>query len=307
MVKVSQLLIGLLVCLTIHLQAQDDVVKIDTELVSVPATVLDRNGKFVGGLERSNFSIFENGIQQEIVLFNAVDEPFTVMMVLDTSGSMKSFMPLLADAASEFVRQLRPNDKVFAVKFSDQIESIFPVTRVADLKPSFKLIPKSREGETIIYDAVDHALKKMRSIKGRKAIILFSDGVGVGIASAKGTLRDAEEQEALIYTIQFGSFPEKPSGGVSQKVYKQRIDEINSYMRDLALKTGGKPFHIDKIENLSETFRQVAQELGQQYTLGYYPEKSGKGGERRKITVKVDIPNVAVRSRNEVVFRKSGK
>ncbi|MBK9528802.1 MAG: hypothetical protein IPO41_10900 [Acidobacteria bacterium] len=78
-------------------------------------------------------------------------------------------------------------------------------------------------------------------------------------------------------------------------------------MRDLALKTGGKPFHIDKIENLSETFRQVAQELGQQYTLGYYPEKSGKGGERRKITVKVDIPNVAVRSRNEVVFRKSGK
>lgn len=298
------LAVSILLCVTASLAGQDEVIRVDTNLVSIPVSVTDRDGRFALGLKKENFLIFENGIQQEIDVFEAVETPFSVMLVLDTSGSMESFMPTLADAASEFVRQLRPEDRVMAVKFSDQIESLFPLTRVADLKTSFKLVPKSREGDTIVYDAVDHALKKMRSIKGRKAILFFSDGVGVGIASAKGTLRDAEEQEALIYTIQFGSFAEKPMGGVSEKFYRQRIEEINSYMRDLAMKTGGRPFHIDNIENLSATFRQVAKELGQQYTLGYYPERPGKNGERRKINVKVDIPNVAVRSRNEVVFKK---
>ena len=286
-------------------KAQNDVLSISTDLVSVPVSVFDRSGKFVGGLNSDSFSLFENDLKQEIVHFDSTSAPFTVLMVLDTSGSMTEFMPDLARAANAFLRQLRPDDQVMAIKFSDQIENLFPLTRVRDFRESIKLKPKSREGDTILYDAVDYALKRMRTIKGRRAIVLFSDGVGVGIASAFGTLRDAEEQEALIYTIQFGSFSSEPTNGVSRKAYLKRIEEINGYMRNLALKTGGSSYHIETIVNIDKTFRQIAQELGQQYTLGYYPDETGKNGERRKIKVKVNVPNAVVRSRNEVIYKKS--
>lgn len=168
-----------------------------------------------------------------------------------------------------------------------------------DLKKGIKIKQRLGEGDTIIYDAIDSALRKMKKIRGRKAIVVFSDGVGTGIATAKGNFKDAEEQEALIYTIKFGEFAAEPPSYVSKKHYFERIEEINAYMRDLALKTGGRNFQLEEIADLEKTFREIANELDQQYSLGYYPKQLEKGQKRqvRQIKVKVRQPNLVVRAR----------
>ena len=145
------------------------------------------------------------------------------------------------------------------------------------------------------------AQKMMKKIRGRKAIILFSDGRGSGLnASAKSNLRDAEEQEVLIYTVQFGAFS-LPSPYVDEKRFFKWREIANSYMRDLARKTGGRHYQIENITDLGNTFGEIADELGRQYSLGYYPKTEGKKGERRQIKVKVRQPNLSVRARDSYV------
>ena len=288
-------------------QVDEDVVRVDTSLVTIPATVLDREGRYITNLKKEDFQIFENGIKQDVEFFEQVDQPFTVFLLLDTSGSMRDYLPDLTSAANVFVDKLRPDDQLVAAEFSDQVHQLFKATRIKDLRKGISLTQRAREGDTIVYDAVDFALKKTNKIRGRKAIILFSDGVGTGIATAKGTLKDAEEQEAIIYTVQFGSFPAEPPNYVSGKQYFKRIEEINGYMRDLAQKTGGRQYHIEDISNLEQTFGMIVDELSRQYSIGYYPKLSGKVGERKQIKVKVNLPNVAVRSRDSYVVGNSKK
>lgn len=282
--------------------AQDDVIRVDTDLVNVPVTVFDRDGRYVTNLKKDDFQIYENGVEQELAVFEPSEKPFTVLLLLDVSGSMKDYLGDLARAANAFVSKLRPDDALMVVAFSDQVNTLTESTKIRDFNGGIKLKSKAREGDTIIYDAVNQALRKMKKIRGRKAIVLFSDGVGVGIATAKGTLRDAEEQEALIYTIKFGTHSDDPPSYVSKKYYFKRIEEIEGYMRDLALKTGGRNYQMKDIADLGTTFSEVADELGRQYSLGYYPKAEGKKGERRQINVKVRQPNLVVRARETYVI-----
>jgi VWFA-related protein len=298
---VIQVLLLVFVVSSTNAYAQNEVIRVDTSLVTVPATVIDRNGRYVTNLKKEDFQIFEDGVEQEVALFEPTEQSFTALFLLDTSGSMKDFIADLARAANAFVSKLRPNDQLIAVTFSDQINTLFQATKIRDLQAGIKLKQRMREGDTIVYDAVDHALKNMKKVRGRKAIVLFSDGVGTGIATAKGTLRDAEEQEALIYTVQFGTFSAKPPKNASKKYYFKRIEEINGYMRDLALRTGGRYYHIEEIADLEKTFGEVAEELGRQYSLGYYPKKTPEAGQRRQIKVKMRQPNLVVRARDSYI------
>lgn len=281
--------------------AQDEVIRVDTNLITIPTAVLSRDGRYVANLKKEDFQIFEDGVEQEIDYFEPTEQPFTILLLLDVSGSMEAYLGNLAFAANIFVRKLRPDDKLIAVTFSDQINILLEPTKIKDFEGRIKLKQKLREGDTVLYDAVDRALKKMRKIQGRKAIVLFSDGVGTGLATAKGTIRTAEEQEALIYTIKFGTDPVEPPSYVSKKSYFKRVEEIEGYMRDLAVKTGGRNYQIEAISDLEKTFGAIADELGQQYSLGYYPKTEGKKGERRQIKVKVRQPNLAVQARNGYV------
>ncbi len=281
--------------------AQDEPIRVETDLVRVPATVLDRDGRYITKLKKEDFQIFEDGVEQEIDYFESTEQPFTILLLLDVSGSMKAFLGNLALAANVFVRKLRPDDKLIVVTFSDQINTLLEPTKIKDFEGRIKLKQKLLEGDTILYDAVERALKKMRKIQGRKAIVLFSDGVGTGLATAKGTIRTAEEQEALIYTIKFGTDPVERPSYANRKSYFKRVEEIEGYMRDLAVKTGGRNYQIEVISDLESTFGTIADELGQQYSLGYYPKTEGKKGERRKIKVKVRQPNLAVQARNGYV------
>lgn len=298
----SHIFILVLVIFAIDSIAQEDVIRVDTNLVSVPVTVLDRDGRYVINLKKEDFQIFEDGIEQEIEIFESTDEPFTVLLLLDNSGSMNNFIPQLINAANTFIQQLRPDDKLSVSTFSSggAVNRLFKPTRVAELKTGIKIKPRVGDGTTTTFDAVDYALRKMKDITGRKAIVLFSDAELYGIySSAKSNLRDAEEGESLIYTVKFGSFSyTHPNIGMDEKRYNDWIKEIDQYMNDLAVKTGGRPFKVENINNLPETFRMVVEELGRQYRLGYYIKETEKKKKSRQIKVKVRKPNLVVRTRS---------
>lgn len=285
-------------------QSQVDVIRVDSSLVTVPATVLDREGRYITNLKKEDFHVFENGIEQEMAVFEAIEQPFTVLLLLDRSGSMSNYMNDLARAANAFVGQLRPDDQIIAATFADNEDILVQVTKIKDLKKGIKIKQHSDDRNTMVYDAVDFALKKMKKIRGRKAIIVFSDGGGSGIfASAKSNLRDAEENEALIYTMQFNTFFKVVPSYLDKKTYYERVEVANKYMRDLAQATGGRNYQIENIADLEKTFGAVAEELRRQYTLGYYPKQLTAG--RKQIKVKVSQPNLVVKARDSYVVQPS--
>jgi Ca-activated chloride channel family protein len=288
---------------------QDDVIRVDTNLVTVHVTVLDRDGRYVTNLKKEDFQIFEDEIEQEIDYFETVEQPFTVMLLLDNSGSMKFFIPQLVNAVNTFVQQLRPDDKLSVVTFSSggMVNRLFKPTKVAELKTRIKIEHRVGEGTTTTFDAVDYALKKMKEIKGRKAIVLFSDGELYGLySSAKNNLRDAEEGESLIYTVKFGSYPyTHPSIRNDEKKYSNFTREVDQYLNGLAEKTGGRPFQVNKINNLEETFKMVVEELGRQYSLGFYVKETEKKKKLPQIKVKVRKTNLVLRTRSSYVVESN--
>lgn len=286
---------------------QDDVVRVDTNLVTIPARVMDRDGRYIDDLRKGDFQVFEDGVKQEIAFFAPVEEPFTILFLLDVSGTIFRLVDV-ARAANAFASQLRPDDQLMAISFADTtwMNVLLQPTKINELHRQIKLRNGNNRGDTLIYDAVDDALKRMKKIHGRKAIVLFSNGRGSGLfANSKSTLRKAEEQDALIYTVQFDtSVPAVLHFANRQDVLK-RFEEAKNYMSNLAQKTGGRYFEIETLPDLKNAFGQVAEELRRQYTLGYYPQKSLAAGQRRQIRVKVSLPNLVVRARDSYIVDKN--
>lgn len=284
---------------------QDDVIRVDTNLVTIPATVMDRNGRYVTDLQKENFQIVEDGIEQEVAFVAPVEQPFTILFLLDVSSSMGFSMEDLAEAANAFVSQLRPDDKLIAASFDDWVKVMCEDTKVSDLRKPIKL---QRGNSTWLYHAVDYALKRMKKTqgRGRKAIVLFSDGMDSrNFVSGKGNLRDAEEQDAVIYTVQFNSaLFWSPFVKQNRKEFDKSIEVANNYMKNLAVKTGGRAYEVESLTDLRKTFGRVADELRRQYSLGYYPKKRLEQGERRQIKVKVTMPNLVVRFRESYTVDK---
>ncbi|MDQ3744005.1 MAG: VWA domain-containing protein, partial [Acidobacteriota bacterium] len=180
-------------------------------------------------------------------------------------------------------------------------------------------------GGTGLYDAVDTIIRQRLSrIRGRKAIVLFTDGVDTASRAAtyQGTLRRAEELDAMAYSIQYNtyddvmkglqsSFSQGGANGSGQAVTArgERLDvayaRANRYLRSLADETGGRFFYADTLNHLKEVFTRIAQELREQYSIGYYAKDLGPGTERRRIKVRVGVPGVAVRARTGYVYKPS--
>lgn len=289
-----------------HQGISDDVVRLEANLVTVPTVVMDRDGRYITDLRREDFQIFEDGVEQDVAFFAPVEQPFTILFLLDTSSSMTPYRADLAQAANALLGQLRPDDQIIAASFYKWTDVLFKA-RVSELHKDIKLkFWQGADCSTMIYDVVDDALKRMKKIGDRKAIVLFSDGIGTGnFATAKSNLRDVEESDVLIYTVQFGTFPTAPPRDVSRKAYFKQIDEINYYMRDLAQRTGGRRYQVESVSDLRRTFGLVANELRRQYSLGYYPTKRLEAGQRRQIKVRVRLPNLVVRARDSYIVRPS--
>lgn len=184
---------------------ENEVLKVETNLVTMPVSVLDREGRFVSGLQQRDFKIFENGVEQKVGYFQSVEQPFTVILMLDVSPSTQWQIEDIQNAADTFVDQLRPTDKVLVISFDERVHVLSNVT--SDRYQLHNAIHRSRFGDgTSLYEAVDHVLQQeLNQIQGRKAVVLFTDGVDTTSRSAsyESTVKDAEEADGLFYTIRY--------------------------------------------------------------------------------------------------------
>ena len=182
-----------------------DVLKVETNLVTMPVSVLDRDGRFVSGLQQRDFKIFENGVEQKVGYFQSVEQPFTVVLMIDVSPSTQWQIEDIQNAADAFIEQLRPTDKVLVISFDERVHVLSNVT--SDRYQLHNAIRRSRFGDgTSLYEAVDHVLEQeLSQIQGRKAVVLFTDGVDTTSQSATydSTVKQAEEADGLFYTIRF--------------------------------------------------------------------------------------------------------
>jgi VWFA-related protein len=315
--------------------SEGDVVRIDTNLVTVPVSVLDRQGRFISDLRREQFSVFENGVEQKLAYFESTEKPFTVALLLDTSGSTFFHLWEIKEAAINFAKQLRPQDRVLVVTFDRLIMLLTEATNDRNVVTEVVERNAITGFSTRLYDALDIVIKtRLNKIEGRKAIVLFTDGVDTGSyqATYESTLHEVEELDGLIYPIQYDTtdfvdaqtrtnatietttisgrhFPTRSSSRITYGTPKASgpgtsigdYKLADQYLHHLATKTGGRLYAANDRAQLNTAYSKIAEELRHQYSIGYYPQTTLQSGERREIKVRVDQPDVAVRARDSYV------
>jgi VWFA-related protein len=314
-----------------------DVIRVSTTLVTIPVSVMDRDGRYVPNLQKEEFRIWEDGVEQEVAFFQSVDKPFSVVLMLDTSPSTEFRLEDIQNAAITFVNQLRRDDKVMVVSFNDDIKILSEFTTDRN-KLERAILRADTHSGTRLYDAIDIVInRELSRVQGRKAIVLFTDGVDTTSRQAdyQSNIMDAQELDALIYPVQYDTSEDMNANNNSNSrgVWDDILDGIfgggkrrggrrnggggsrpargtdrydyelaNRYLMELANSTGGREYQADSLENMSMAFGNVAEELRRQYSIGYYPKRPPQPGQRRQIRVRARQPNLAVRARDSYIF-----
>jgi Ca-activated chloride channel family protein len=266
--------------------AQQPTFKTGTQLVPVYVTVTDSAKRLVPGLVKEDFEVLDNGKPAPIVLFDSEVQPITVVVMLDTSGSMTATLDLLKAAAEQFLLRLLPEDRGKVGAFNDKIQFAGDFTSDRD-----ELIASLRDldygNPTRLYDAVDASLEELRGIDGRRAILVFTDGEDTYSKVGRGRVLDrARAEEVMIYAI-----------GLESNFFNgvQRVrSRPDRGLKGLADETGGGYFELKRTDELGPTFTRVAQELHSQYSLAFAPATDAKV---HKLEVKVKKPGMTARAR----------
>jgi len=384
-------------------EQQVETLKINTNLVTVPVIATTIEGNYVPDLKKEEFTVIEDGQPQEIAFFAAVSAPFHVVLLIDTSASTEDKLGAIRRAATAFLDQLQSADRVKIISFDNEVKELIDFT--SDRTALKNAIYKTEAGRgTKLYDAFELALDSIRPIQGRKAIVLFTDGVDLRSDNAtfESSLRGLDEEGVIVYPIRYdtraeteriardtsepalptidvirkspggstaptfpsdepnpvpnnrpktGPFglptaadilrgrrqdpndplpdpnrlpPNGPTGrpdhdprevGVPPtdtsrpSIHRTRSDDsigmmldslylkADSYLSDLATKSGGRVLRADTIESLPDAFARIAAELRTQYSIGYYPTNKTHDDQYRKIKVTTTRRNVVVRAR----------
>ncbi len=316
----------------------DEVITVETNLVTLPVSVIDRDGRFISGLKQQDFQIFEDGQLQQIEYFASIEQPFTVVLLIDVSNSTAFKINEIQSAAIAFTNQLRRDDRLMVISFDDHIRVLCEPTSNRDVMREAILQTKFAGG-TSLYDAVEYSIERLQKIEGRKAIVLFTDGVDTTSkrTNSSQTIRDAEEMDALIYPIRYDTFSDMNSGntrtttnnsgggllgkiligilsggnvsvgnggsGTSREDYRKG----QVYLEDLARVSGGRHFVASTYSNLSSSFNGIAEELRRQYSIGYYPSVEGQNGQRKQVKVKTNQAGQIVRTKNSYIVGENEK
>ena len=272
----------------------DEVLRVETNLITIPVSVFDRNGLYIPGLRQKEFKVFEDGVEQEIAYFGTSDKPVTVALLLDTSPSTEYKIDEIHSAAESFVEQLGPQDSVMVIEFNSSVKVQTEAT--TDREKIVKAIYRAKFGEgTSLYNAVDEALRKQLSkITGRKAVVLFTDGVDTTSRknSYDSTLTFAEESDSLVFPIYYNTFFENSFGGglggINGGIIPRQTRNMGSgtsaegyalgrkYLEDLANATGGRVFRPESTPGgLDAAFQGIAEELRQAVQHRLRPKRRG--------------------------------
>ena len=268
-------------------QSEDDVVKIDSSVVVLNATIVDASGNAVGGLTQPLFKIFEDGVEQQIEFFAAEETPFAAVILLDTSGSMEERVSLARSAAIQFLGGLRINDSAAIYKFDSKVDLIQGFSNSRDINE--KIFDVESRGMTALNDAVYLAATELeKRPEKRRAIIVLSDGRDTFSGkSADKALKAALAANASIYTVDMSALN---TSGVERA-------QNQGALRNFAEKTGGIFIKTPGGVAMREAFKDIVEELGVQYTLGYQPANTKTDGKWRALELRVSRPNLTIRTR----------
>ena len=293
----------------------DQTIRIAVEMVSLPVVVTTRDGQRITDLKKEDFQVFEDGVPQEISGFAPTDEPISVALALDTSGSTEQKLARIQNEAIHFVNLLHPDDSVAIVSFAQEVNLLEDFTIDRD-RNAYGIKETRPGGWTVLYEAVWLALEDvLKPVQERKALVLFTDGVDTASrkASQKETLELAKETRATIYAVYFNTerdlysrqpgptvggipLPGGPSiirsgppiygpGGPGSSTIEYMAGR--EYLKKLAEFSGGAVFDALQMDDLGPTFEQIAKELASQYSVGYYSTNTKRDGKFRKVEVKV--------------------
>ena len=268
-------------------QTDDDIVTVDSSIVLVNATILDKSGKTVGGLTEKQFKVFEDGIEQKIESFAAEETPFAAVILLDTSGSMESRVSLARSAAIKFLEGLRIDDNAAIYNFHSKVELVQDFSNSRDIVE--RIFDLKADGMTVLNDAVFKAAELLAARKEkRRAIIVLSDGADTQSKKSQDkALKAANAAGATIYTIDMSS----PDATLKEKA------QNHSALKSFADKTGGTFVATPGGNGMRDAFKRIVEELGNQYTLAYSPKDARKDGKFHTIEVTVAKPNLTIRTR----------
>jgi Ca-activated chloride channel homolog len=287
------LLVAVVLGVSVTLGAQQPTFRSATQTVPLYITVTDSAGRLVPNLTKEDFTVLDNGVPQEITVFDGTVRPITSVVMLDTSGSMTLNLDFMKAAAEQFIIRLLPEDKAMVGAFNNKVE--FASTGFTndrdDLSRSIRELDFGNA--TRLWDAADQSLEQLQGVEGRRVIVLFTDGDDQGSSSSQGKVIDrSRADEVMIYAIGLESVymgapgrmvRTRPAGG----------------LRRIADETGGGYFELKKTEELGPAFTRVAQELHSQYLLGFTPKNLD--GKVHKLEVRSKDPSNKARARRSYV------
>jgi Ca-activated chloride channel family protein len=268
-------------------QDDDEVVKVDSSIVVLNASISDSAGRQVNGLKQSQFRVFEDGVEQSISFFTAESTPFAAAILIDTSGSMEQRVSLARSAAIKFLDGLRSEDVAAIYNFDSRVKQVQDFSNTRDLTDAF--FDLKANGMTVLNDAIRLAATALaaRSEK-RKAIIVLSDGEDTqSSSSSEKALKTALAADVLIYTVDMSSVE---SGG------KQRVQN-QGVLKNFAEKTGGFFISTPGGVAMRDAFQKIVTELGNQYTIGYQPLTTKTDGKWHALELRISRPNLTIRTR----------
>jgi Ca-activated chloride channel family protein len=257
---------------------------VDTTLVLIPVTVTDPSNRFVLGLRKADFHVFEDGVEQTVTHFSGEDAPLSIGLLFDASGSMDDKLRTSRKAAMQFLQTMNPQDEVFLIRFGDHAEVEAGFTHEID-QIQTKLAAIQPGGLTALLDAAEMGLREMKKATNtRKAILIVSDG---GDNNSKYTSSQIQSlvREADVQVYAMGVFEPPLFSGLSK-------EEVTGpkLLGELAEQTGGRAFTASDPNDLPSVASRIGIELRNQYVLAYSPKNQAKDGKYRKVEVKVTQP-----------------
>jgi Ca-activated chloride channel homolog len=276
-------------------QQPSGVFRAGIEVVSLNVTVVDAQNHYVTDLREEEFSVFEDGAKQELTFFNRTNLPIALSLLIDTSASMEQRLQTAQDAAIGFARRIRTQDMAQIVDFDSRVQIAQGFTNKPDeLERAIR--STSAGGSTALHNAVYISLKELAKVKAtnpdeirRQAIIVLSDGEDTSsLVTFDEVLDLAKRSETAIYTI--GLQPREVSG-------LKGFREAEFVLKQLAQETGGRSFFVQRVDELTDVYGQIADELSSQYTMGYASKNPRRDGAFRRLVVQVKRPNVTPRTK----------
>ena len=321
--------------------AAQEVIRVQTELVSLNVVVTDREGRRVSGLLKEDFDVFEDDSRQEITHFSADERPLRLVLVFDLSLSMEAVLPTVKQGAFTLLGSLRPDDEVSIVSFASDVRALsgwLKKEQARDIISNLEAEPHPQpqaptigrpgwrvgDGNTFLYEAFQYVFDHFKSEDDRIAIIMFSDGVDTGAGRdvrmikkrvdgiGKEVMRQAQESWGLVYPIRYkteqiiGDLPvaaSRPFPSIGLRIGGPPADPGRGFFAKIVAASGGAIFDWTTRADLLLAVGNVLADLRSQYGVGYRPPLKNEAGFRR-LKVRVKRPNLVVRTREGYIYRQ---